>query len=305
MSAVPSLPTAFESLAGVCKFIAVPQMNPAFHAKHRHPVEFAGAFLRLVANSYPALEQAFRKALPLQLVEGALAINHAFSVLALSEEKLHWFDVQMTEVLKVLVPVVRDPELPSWLSECRWAVGGAFDSGFSISSSQKMDAADALTCQTVGGQSVLYRLFRETIDCEHAAIRRIELTYLAAAITTFVYLRYGQEIGREEVLDDFTYNILNKSIPSSGEMVSLEAVVQEYQGRFAEYNAMLPSLFNPSGSTSGNPSATLLMHAYECVTRSSARERMIHIVAASGLIELFFFEHVDFVKKMNTAKFLS
>lgn len=126
MTGTAALPTAFESLAAICKFIAVPKMSPAFHAKQRHRVEFAGAFLRVVANAYPPLEQAFRKALPLSLAEGAVPIQQALAALALPDEKVRWFDAEMTEVMRVLLPAVRDPELPSWLFECKWAIEGAF-----------------------------------------------------------------------------------------------------------------------------------------------------------------------------------
>jgi len=126
MTGIVALPTVFESLAAICKFIAVPKMSPAFHAKQRHPVEFASAFLRVVASNYPLLEQAFRKALPLPLAEGAVPIQQALAELTLPDEKVRWFNTQMTEVLRVLLPAVRDPELPSWLSECKWAIEGAF-----------------------------------------------------------------------------------------------------------------------------------------------------------------------------------
>lgn len=159
------------------------------------------------------------------------------------------------------------------------------------------DVADALTNQTIGGQSVLYRLFRETISCEDSTIRRLELTYFAAAVMTYVYLRLGKQPKRDEILNRFTRNILTKSIPSSKENISLSEVVKEYQGRYAEYSSVLDLLFSPGESSSGNPGATLLMHAFECVTQSSAREHMIHIVAASGLIQEFVLDHIDFVKE--------
>jgi hypothetical protein len=158
------------------------------------------------------------------------------------------------------------------------------------------DIADALTNQTIGGQSVLYWLFREAIGCEDSTIRRLELTYFAATVTTFVYLRFGKQSNREEILDAFTRDILTKSIPSSRENISFNEAVKEYQGCFAEYNTMLV-VFSPSQSSSGNPAATLLMHAFECITRSSARGHMIQIVAASGLIQEFVLDHIDFVKE--------
>lgn len=101
-------------------------MSPAFYTKHQHPVEFASAFLRGLASSYPQLEKSFRTALPLTVHGGAEVIRQALYSLNLTQEKVSWFDKQMTEVLRVLVPVVRDPELPEWLSGCKWAIEGAF-----------------------------------------------------------------------------------------------------------------------------------------------------------------------------------
>jgi hypothetical protein len=158
------------------------------------------------------------------------------------------------------------------------------------------DVADALTNQTIGGQSVLYRLFRGAIGCEDSTIRRLELTYFAATVMTYVYLRFGKQANRDEILDRFTRNILTKSIPSSKEAISFGEAVKEYQSRYAEYNSMLSLLFTPSESGSGNPAATLLMHAFERITESSAHGHMIHIVAASGLIQEFVNDHINFVK---------
>jgi len=167
---------------------------------------------------------------------------------------------------------------------------------FNFFKRKEPDIADALTNQTIGGQSVLYRLFRE-IGCEDSTIHRLELTYFAATVTTFVYLRFGKQLNREEILDDFTRNILTRSIPSSRENISFNEAVKKYQGRFAEYNTMLPLLFSPSQSSSGNPAATLLMHAFECITQSSARRHMVQIIAASGLLQEFALDHIDFVKE--------
>ena len=158
------------------------------------------------------------------------------------------------------------------------------------------DVADALTNQALGGQSFLYRLFREAIGCEDSNIRKLELTYFTAAVLTYVYLRFGTQDNRDEILDRFTQNILTKSIPSSKETISFRDVVKEYQGRYAEYNSMLPLLFDSNDSSSVNPAATLLMHSFECVTEVSARGRMIEIVAASGLIHQFVIDNIDFVK---------
>ncbi len=168
---------------------------------------------------------------------------------------------------------------------------------FNFFSRKEPDIADALTNQTIGGQSVLYRLFREAIRCEDSSIHRLELTYFAATVTTFVYLRFGKQPNREKILDAFTRNILTKSISSSKENITFGEAVKGYQKRFAEYNTMLPMVFSPNESSSGNPAATLLMHAFECITHLSARGHMVHIVAASGLINVFILDHIDFVKQ--------
>jgi hypothetical protein len=122
-----ALPTAFESLAGIAKVIAVPKLSPDFYVKHCHPVDFAISFLRVLAGNYPALEQAFRLALPVAISEGAIPIQEALTTLDLTDDKVRWFDAQMTAVLRALLPVVRDPGLPPWLAECKWAVEGAFE----------------------------------------------------------------------------------------------------------------------------------------------------------------------------------
>ena len=127
MTTSARLPTPFESLAGINKFIAVQKMSPDFYAKHWKAVEFSSAFLRLLASNYPSIEASLRKALPLSLMEGAESIEKAVQNLGLPTQKVEWLDRQMTEVLQTILPVVQDPELPEWLSECRWAVEGAFD----------------------------------------------------------------------------------------------------------------------------------------------------------------------------------
>lgn len=153
---------------------------------------------------------------------------------------------------------------------------------FNFFKRKEVDLSEAMTNQTIGGQSVLYKLFRDGIGCEDSSIRRLELTYLATAVTTFAYLLVGKNPNPREVLDSFTQNILSRSIPASGESISFSAAVEEYQGRYAEYNTMLPLLLNSSQSTTGNPAVTVLLHAVECITQSSARDRMLAIMAASG-----------------------
>jgi hypothetical protein len=167
---------------------------------------------------------------------------------------------------------------------------------FSFFKRRRPDVTEALVNQTIGGQSVIYRLFRETLSCEDLVIRRLELTYFAASVMSFTYLSFGKQANREAILDDFARRALTRSLPSSREQVRLSSAVAEYQQRHAEYGRLLPLLFNPARATNDNPAATLMLHVFECVTRTSARPRMLEIAMASGLMQQFVADHIDFVR---------
>ena len=121
------LPSVFESLAGLNKFLGVATINPDFFNKHAHKILFSTTFVRLFVSTYPQVESAFREALPLGIVEGGILIHKSFSLLDFKEKDMNWFDAQMTEALKSLVPVVRDVGLPAWLIESKWAIERAFE----------------------------------------------------------------------------------------------------------------------------------------------------------------------------------
>lgn len=163
---------------------------------------------------------------------------------------------------------------------------------------KKFGVVEALANQTIGGQSVLYRLFREALGCEDSSIRRLELTYFAASVTSYVYLRFGKESNRDQILDRYAQTVLENGIPYSREKITFGVVVSEYQKRYAEYNRLLSLLFSPDKSTSGNPAITLMLHVFECVTRSNAREHMIEIAGVSNMLIQFTRDHVDFVRKL-------
>ena len=165
---------------------------------------------------------------------------------------------------------------------------------FDFLKSKKLKHAEALTNQTIGGQSVLYRLFRQSLGVDDTHIRKLELTYFAASVTTLVYLHLSDNPDKERALDTFSRSILERSIASAGEQVPLSSAIAQYQQRFAEYRALIPPLFDPGDRPS--PEVTLLLHVFESVTGSSARGHMIHISAAAGLITQYIADHIDFVK---------
>lgn len=122
-----SLPSPFESLAGICKFIATQRISPEFYALHWQQIEFANSFVRTFAGRNPEIAKAFRTALPMTIVDGAAPIQQAVSSAGLSDKDIQWFDTQMTEVLRTLLPVVKSNDLPAWLNESKWAIEGAFE----------------------------------------------------------------------------------------------------------------------------------------------------------------------------------
>lgn len=120
------LPDAFDSMAAICKFIAVSKIDPEFHKRHYHAVEMAGAFIRVLSSNHEPLKKVFQSTLPLPVHEAATALREILPTIALTEKEVQWLDAQMTEILKVLVPVVRDPALPAWLLPCKNSIEQAF-----------------------------------------------------------------------------------------------------------------------------------------------------------------------------------
>ena len=67
-----------------------------------------------------------------------------------------------------------------------------------LKSKKEPKHVEALTNQTIGGQSVLYRLFRQGLGVDDSHIRKLELTYFAASVTTFVYLHLSNDPNKEK-----------------------------------------------------------------------------------------------------------
>lgn len=62
---------------------------------------------RLFATFYPPVEKAFRALLPFSISERAKHIQQAIDITSISENDFSWFNNQITEVLKILLPVIR------------------------------------------------------------------------------------------------------------------------------------------------------------------------------------------------------
>lgn len=121
------LPDAFDSIAAMVKFLGVPKLAPEFYSRHWRAVEFANAFTRVVLLRHESIRNIIRKTLPLPVAEIASELRAAAPEWNLVESDVAYLDQQMTEALRVLVPVVRDKELPIWLLECRGPIEDAFE----------------------------------------------------------------------------------------------------------------------------------------------------------------------------------
>ena len=137
------------------------------------------------------------------------------------------------------------------------------------------------------------------LEVEDSSLRRLEITYFALSVMTFALLLFGKYQDKDKLLDDVAIAVLKKSMPSSGETISLAEVVAEYQSRFQEYNGMLGPLLKGQEAQTPNPYVTILVHAFECVTTSSARGSMIKIAGLSSFVEQFVVDNVSFVKSEN------
>lgn len=120
-------PSGFQSLAGIVKFLEAQRRSPTFFDRHWNAIEFTNAFTRLLVSKYPSLQEAVRYAVDASLHEGGDGLHQALVAAKLSDPDLAWFDSQMTEVLRMLVPVVRDAALPNYLADTKWAIEGAFE----------------------------------------------------------------------------------------------------------------------------------------------------------------------------------
>lgn len=120
-------PSPFQSLAAIVKFLEAQRRSPSFYDRHWNAIEFTNSFTRLLVSHYPSLQQAVRYAVDASIHEGGDQLHQALMAAKLSDKDLTWFDSQMTEVLRMLVPVVRDATLPGYLADTKWAVEGAFE----------------------------------------------------------------------------------------------------------------------------------------------------------------------------------
>lgn len=167
---------------------------------------------------------------------------------------------------------------------------------FGLFNTKKINAVTGLTNQCVGGQSVLFKIFSNAFRSEQGEIRKIELTYFSLSLLVYIFLRMSNLEKKEDILDEVSSFVLNKSLPSCGEGLSKNQAIGEYHNRYREYNELLRPFFRKDGNINEDACTQLFMHLYEVVMRKSAQGSMVMLLASQPLFEQYVLDNIDFVK---------
>lgn len=149
---------------------------------------------------------------------------------------------------------------------------------------------DKLLKQTVGGRSVLSRFFEEILEERPEDLRSIELTYFALSVTTIFYLQFGKQDNKKELLDDVITTVLSKSIAETNGNLDIETAHQEFEGRLAEYGALITSLLQDNGNQ--NPIVELLITFYESATQQSAADKAFRTGKATKVLSKYIIDNI-------------
>lgn len=161
---------------------------------------------------------------------------------------------------------------------------------------KEQNILELLSNQAIGGQSILLKIFKEVLGEKENNIKKTELTYFALSTLGYFYLRLVKTDKKEDMLDQVSLIVLQKSISYSKENISIKEAIREYQKRYEEYDKLIQLVFEKEAINS-HACTTLLMYVYECATQKSAKDKMIKITVSSSLIAQYLVDHVEFIKQ--------
>jgi tetratricopeptide (TPR) repeat protein len=118
------LPDAFDSIAAMSRLGEAAELAPSFHARHQRAIERAVVVVQVLEEWDPD----FRVPAGFSVDMTATALRGWFTSASprLKGRDIFAFDQMMTTVMTGLLPVVRDPDQPAALEECRWGIEAAF-----------------------------------------------------------------------------------------------------------------------------------------------------------------------------------
>ena len=160
--------------------------------------------------------------------------------------------------------------------------------------------AEALINKVIEMQSEFYHLLKheELFNLDDSHIDKLEITYFSCSIICYLYFRFGknQYKDKSDIIDSTSEIIIKKCLNFSKNKISYNEAILEYRDRWSAYGKLLNIVFEQSKSTSGNPSITLLMIAFQNITKLSAKGNMIIISASSKLLNDLITENIEFIK---------
>ena len=159
---------------------------------------------------------------------------------------------------------------------------------------------EALINKVIEMQSEFYHLLKheEIFNLDDSNIDRLEITYFSSSIIGYLYFRFGknQYKDKSEIIDNISEKIIKKCLNFSKNKISYKEAILEYRERWSTYGELMNIILEPSKSTSGNPSITLLMIAFQNITKLSAKDNMIMLSASSKLLNDLITENIEFIK---------
>lgn len=119
-------PSPFETIAALAKFSRIPECSPEFYQKHFDAIDLAGGMVGWMGSLFKPLAQGLAvTGAPLDKM--AQYIEVTLQGAKLTEWDLQSLDNNMEQAALKLLPVLKDPDFPAYMEECRWPIEGMFE----------------------------------------------------------------------------------------------------------------------------------------------------------------------------------
>ena len=119
-------PDVFESLAAISKFAKIRECSPEFYDVHYDPIDMAEGLIGFLGNQNQHLGMIL-SITGVSVADTAAALRQEVPKMGLEQRTIEFLDSTMTVVMRRLLPLLDDPQSPSYLEECRHPIRGAFE----------------------------------------------------------------------------------------------------------------------------------------------------------------------------------
>lgn len=183
---------------------------------------------------------------------------------------------------------------------------------FDIFKTKRARRIQKLSDKAIKIQSTLYRIIRricndtdvtgdQSIIINDSDIRLIELTYFTLSFMISVYCALGKNKD-DSLLDDFSEQVIKKSLRHCGKNISFSHAAQEFTQRYSEYNDLfIYMLFDETNTKddkiSANGLTALYVHLFNKVFVKDVRETDVFLrFLVDDEFSLYLFSSMDFIK---------